>query len=115
MSLEQIRVGRDGNRIKVISKGRLILDVPHEAALEIGRAIIGKAKEAEELANPRQIIMDQAILFRSGFPLGLTNNRDIMSESIKTAMHDRDLRRFMPGGVRSQAVVGTPSLIQKEP
>lgn len=115
MSLEQIRVGRDGDRIKVISKGCLILDVPYEAALEIGRAIIGKAKEAEEFANPYKIIMDQAILFRTGFPLGLTNNRDIMSESIKTAMHDRDLRRFIPGGVRSKEVVGTPSLIQKEP
>lgn len=99
----------------MITNGRLVLDLPYEAALEIGRAMIGKAKQAEELANPHKIIMDQAILFRAGFPLGLTNNRDIMSESIKTAMHDRDLRRFMTGGVRSKEVVGTPSLIQKEP
>lgn len=115
MSLEQIRVGRDGKRIKVISNGRLLLDIPYEAALEIGRALIGKGKEAEELANPHKIIMDQALLIRSGFPLGLTNNRDVMKESIKEAVNNRDLRRYLPGGVKSQAVVGTPSLIQKEP
>jgi hypothetical protein len=40
---------------------------------------------SEEIAKAANIAQDQAILIRSGFPIGITDNRAIMKEAIKRA------------------------------
>jgi hypothetical protein len=109
-----VQIRAEGTRVLVVSDGRAILDLPWQAALSIARGLVAVARKAEEIAKAEQIVMDQAILTRAGAPFGLSNNPDIKKEAGKEAAWNTDLRRSMPGGVKSQEVFGTPTL-KKEP
>jgi len=113
--IREAKVKQNGTRVLVLIDGKLVLDLPWEAALDLSKGIRIQAKRAEELAKAPQIIQDQALIQRSGFPVGLTNNPDIQKEALKVAQHDRKLRRFLPGGIKSEGAVGTPTLIKKPP
>lgn len=115
MSIESVSIRQEGDRVLLIQNGRLVLDLPWQAALDVGRGICAKARLSEEHAKADSVITDQAILIRAGFPLGLTRQPHMIREAIKTANNDRKLRRYIPNGIRSQAVVGNPTLIQKGP
>jgi hypothetical protein len=45
-------------------------------------------------------------------PFGLTDNPVAQAEVAKEAAWNRELRRALPGGVRSSEVVGTPTVIR---
>ena len=109
------RVRQEGTRVLIISEGKLLLDLPWKAALEVSKGLRIAAKLAEEEVNVLKIIADQALIQRTGFPVGLTNNPAIQKEAMKEAVHNRDLRRALPGGIKSQSIVGTPTLIKKPP
>ena len=113
--IKDCRVRQEGTRVLIISEGKLLLDLPWRAALEISKGLRTAAKLAEEQAEALKIIQDQAVIQRAGFPVGLTDNPDIQKEALKVAQHDRKLRRFMPGGIKSEGAVGTPTLIKKPP
>jgi len=113
--IREAKVKQNGTRVLVLIDGKLVLDLPWEAALDLSKGIRIQAKRAEELAKAPQIIQDQAVIQRAGFPVGLTNNPDIQKEALKVAQHDRKLRKFMPGGIKSQGAVGTPTLIKRPP
>ncbi len=110
-----IRTRQEGLHVHVIASDRVVLDVPWDVALALAEDITRQARRAEELAKAEQIILDNAVLFRAGVPIGLSNNRDIMAETVKAAQFDPLLRRHMRGGIKSQSIVGTPVLIRKEP
>lgn len=96
--------------------GKVLLEVtpgllPPEAAREIARALLAKAVEAEEYARANQLILDAALLFRAGARFGLTSNPRILTEARKEAQSNRDLRRYLPGGIRSQEQIGRPTVL----
>src|SRR5262245_33039338 len=95
--------------------GRVVFEVGWRDALAIADAIRVQAKKAEEQDNAGQIIADQALLIRRGSPFGLTNRLDMLKEAVKEATWNRTLRRALPGGIKSTAVVGTPAIIQHPP
>jgi hypothetical protein len=95
-----------------LGNGKLMFDAPVLAAWDIWRATATQASLAEEHEKAEQIAKDNALLLRTGAPFGLSDNPKILEESVKIARDDRDLRRYLPGGVRSQAVLGTPTVIQ---
>ncbi len=101
-----------GERVLLIVDGRLVADMPWQAALNVSAALRNKAKLAEEIAQAEKIAQDQAILTRAGFPVGLSNHPKIKDEAAKIAAWDSKLRRYMPGGVKSKEVFGTPTIIQ---
>ena len=115
MSVESVIVRQEGDRVLVLQKGKALLDLPWEAALEVARALYSKGKLAEEQAKAGSVIMDQAILMRGGAPFGISNDPRIISEATKEAVHNRSLRRYMPGGVKSAEVVGAPTIIGGKP
>lgn len=104
----------DGDKVIVSFNQRMYLVLGHQAAAEVGKALIQCAKRAEEHAQAAQIIADSAILMRAGVPFSLSNNPKILAEAAKEAAWNRTLRRFMPGGVLSEEVVGTPTLIKEK-
>jgi hypothetical protein len=108
-------VRQDYDRVQLVVDGKLIADMPWQKALALADAIRAQAKRAEEWANAEAIAMDHAILLRAGFPIGLTNHPTIQAEAAKIAAWDSDLRRYMPGGIKSQEQVGTPAIIQHSP
>lgn len=105
------RVRAEGRNVVVIKGGRTVFDMPWDAALALARAIYAKAKEAEEFAHAEAIVLDQAILTRLGVPIGLSDNRDIQQAAGREAAWNSKLRRYLPGGVRSQEIFGTPTII----
>ena len=106
--MTQVRIRVVGPEVLVIVDDRAVLQCPWNAVLDIAHELIAKAREAEEYAKAENIIFDNALLIRSGAPFGLSNNRDIVAESVKEAGHNTTIRRHMPGGIKSETIVGAP-------
>ncbi len=108
---------RRGTDVALEVDGTTVFMADWSVALAIGQAIVAKAREAEEEAKASLIVADQALIVRSGLGnlFGLTNRLDIMRESVKEATWSRVLRRALPGGIKSTAVVGTPTIIKHPP
>ena len=104
------RVRHDAGRVLLEVDGKLIADMDWQAALNLSALIRSAGKEAEEYCHANRIIGDQALLQRLGVNMGLTSNPAILAEAGKEAAHNRDLRRYLPGGVRSQEQFGRPVL-----
>ncbi len=117
--IRQVSVRHDGTRVVLLERGKVIIELPWDAALDLSKAIHIQAKKAEEIAKAAKIIDDQAFLTRLGVPIGLTSNPAIKKEAAKEAAWNKALRKAIPpakaGGIKSQAVFGTPRLIQKRP
>ena len=112
---DQIRIQREGTRVLVVKNGVLVADLEWQAALDLGRGLTQVAHRAEEYANAEQIIFDQAILTRAGAPFGLTNNPILLAEAGKEAAWNKYLRRYMPHGIQSKGIVGTPAICMTKP
>ncbi len=112
MTTHTTTVRQSGARVTLVLDGAWLGDLPWQAALELAEALRTQAKRAEEWEKASQIAADQAVLLRAGIPIGLTSHPVIQAEAAKIAAWDRDLRRYLPGGVRSQSVVGAPSIHQ---
>ena len=84
--------------------------MPWHVALDIARALEKKARKAEEIAKAAGLIFDQALLIRTGAPLGFTDNPDIQSEAAKEAAHNSDLRKYLLGGVKGTEQFGSPNV-----
>jgi hypothetical protein len=109
-----VRVGQQAHHVVLEIDGHAT-DMPWEAAKQLGRALLTMAGKAEEYAKHAEIAFDQAILLRSGAPFGLTNNPDIQHEAAVEAASNRQLRRQMPGGIKSREALGTPTVLTGPP
>ena len=117
----------ENGRVIFIFNGKVVFGgaMPWEQADEIARHATRAARLAEEICKANQIIMDNALLQRSGaLPgIGLSDHPKIKDETIKEALHNRDLRRYLPpqkksvgngiGGIKSRGAVGAPSLTKR--
>jgi hypothetical protein len=110
MAIKEIQIVQEGDKVIFVYDGKA-LKMHWQSALQIARLIHKQAKKAEEDASALKIAGDHAILFRAGFPIGLTSRPDIQEEAEHLAQYDYNLRRYMPGGVKSQERVGTPTVI----
>lgn len=113
--MSSARIRQNADKVQIIKDGKLVMEMPWDAALEFTRAMRGVARLAETYAKANAVIIDHAILLRAGVPIGLTDGEKFHDEVAKEAAHNRDLRRYMPGGVKSKAIVGTPSVIRHKP
>ncbi len=103
------RVRDEGDQVVLILDGRPTEMTP-EAAIQIARALIAKARVVQERqpANAMRTIKDEALLLRAGIPLSISANPKIRAEAEKEAATDRDLRRYLPGGIKSEEHVSAP-------
>lgn len=108
--MRRVDIGCDGSDVVLTIDGVSTV-ISWEHADVIGRAILAKARQAEEQAKALQVIADGALLLRAGALIGLSNRPDIRSEIEHAAQYDSDLTRYMPGGVRSAEHFGVPSII----
>lgn len=114
--MREFTIRQDGQHVLLLVDGRLVgAPLPWDAALEIGRAIIEKARAAEEIAKVSGVISDQALLLRSGAPFGFTSHPAIQAEAAKEAQSNPKLRRALPGGIKSQEQLGKPTVIRHPP
>lgn len=108
---QAITIRREGTRVLLIVDGRAVAEMPWRKADELAVAIRSKARAAEEQEKALEVARDNAILLRAGVRIGLSDDPRIREETGKIAAWDRNLRRYMPGGIRSQELVGTPAVI----
>jgi hypothetical protein len=88
------------------------LDFQPQLARMLADALYRMSLLAEEHAKAEAIALDTAILYRSGAPFGLSNHPAIVDEAKKEAAWNTELRRCMPGGVKSEEAFGTPDVIR---
>jgi hypothetical protein len=111
-----VTVRQEGTSVLIFVDGQLVLDIPWDGALELSKALHIQAKRAEELAKAPQIVADQAILMRAGWPFAaLSARRDIIEEAGKEAAWNSDLRRYMANNLDPSGTVYPLTVIQKEP
>ena len=110
---DRLTIRTYGQRIMVLLDARQGFECGAAEALQIWGQFKHAARVAEERDAIEQIIYDHALLTRAGFSFGLTDNPAAQAEVEKEAAWNRDLRRALPGGVRSSEVVGTPTLIRE--
>ncbi|MDX1497054.1 MAG: hypothetical protein R3352_05835 [Salinisphaeraceae bacterium] len=86
--------------------------IPRQAAEQIARTLLAQCRILENAEDPQKTIMDQAILHRAGFAVGLTDNGKMLSEAHKEAQWNTELRRYMKGapGIKTSEIVGTPTI-----
>lgn len=113
MSQVRADIRAEGDRVVFAIEGRAYV-IPWQAALELGRALTTKGREAEEFAAANRIIADQALLERSGAPFALSNNRLIRSAARTAAQWDSLLRRYIKATPRPEQV-GVPTVITEPP
>lgn len=111
--MANLKIIQNGSKVGLVYNSNLVTEMPWEAALEAGRALIQVGRLAEEHEKASCIITDGAILFRKGIPIGLTDNPKIQEEIVKEASWGRMLRRFIPGGIKSRVLLGKPKIIQE--
>ena len=111
--MRNVRIHQEGPEVLLIIDGRA-LKMPWNVALDVGKAIIKKARSAEEIAKAESIIFDQALLIRTGAPLGFTDNPDIQAEAAKEAAHNPQLRKYLRGGVKATEQFGSPTICHTE-
>lgn len=113
--LQSLTIRREGTNVLLLAGGILIAEIPWRQADELCDAIRSKARLAEEEEKGESIAYDSAILMRAGVPFSFSNRADIIKEAMKEAAWNTNLRRYMPGGVRSKEAFGVPSVILHKP
>jgi hypothetical protein len=110
----KVNVRHDDGKVLVNLGDRVFLVLEPKAAFELAAALNQVGKLADEIVQAPRIARDSAMLMRAGAPFTLTRNLNILDLAKNVASWDRDLRRFMPG-IKSEEVVGSPTLIQEKP
>ena len=112
--LRDVRVRQDGTRVLLIVDGKTVLEGHWRQFDELARAFVIKARAAEEIDKAAAIVEDQALLFRAGARFGLTNHPRLRELAGNIAAWSTRLRRYLPGGIKSQEMFGTPTIIRKD-
>lgn len=111
----RVQFRQSGARLSLIVDGRLILEGHWSMFDELAAMMRSSARKAEEWDSAEAVARDNAILLRAGVPIGLSNNPAIRAETIKLAETDRDLRRYMPGGIGGKELFGRPTIFLEKP
>ncbi len=115
LSVGTLSVRCAGGDVLVLHNGQLLFTMPWKFASRLWSALVTKAREADEIAHADQIAYDGAILLRTGSPFGFTNHPKIQEEIVKEAVHNRNLRRYLPEGIKGTVVHGAPVICQLAP
>ncbi len=111
--IDQIRTVINNDQIVMLVNGQLTTSFPPEVARQIARALLSQAAIIENNRNPQKQIMDQAILMRAGFKLGLNSNKKLLDEASKEAQWNSELRRYIKAStasITSKEIFGTPTI-----
>jgi hypothetical protein len=108
--VSKVRFIQNGGRVLMLVDDKLSADLPWRAADVVAKALLSVSRLAEEWDDAERLAIDSAILLRAGVGFGLTDHPRIAGEARKEAVSNRQLRRYMPGGVKSREQFGKPSV-----
>jgi len=113
--LERLTVRQNGTEVLLLLNGRRVCSLPWGHGLQLARALTIQARRAEEIEKHEQVSFDHGLMQRTGAPFGLAFNRAIRQIGEHKAAWNRSLRRYLPGGVKSQEKLGTPTVRHAKP
>lgn len=105
-------VRQEGAKVRVNIDNHTFLELDPRAALEFARMLKSVARQADEWAHAERIVADSALLMRTGAPCTLSSHPTILDAARSEAAWNRDLRRYLPGGVKARGVFGTPNVVK---
>lgn len=111
---QKLTIHQEGSRVSLIVDGQRVLDMTWQQCLELGRALMYQARKAEELTKADQVIMDQAMLMRAGFPMRLATNNDMVKIAGNEAAWNSELRRHMPNNLEQYGVMFPPTVTKEK-
>jgi len=110
--MSTIRIRSDGTHVVLIDEtSGHYWKMPWNQADELAQQIRLVAREAEAIAKVEQITFDQAVVLRTGFPAGFTDDPRVHDAARKEAGWNDKIRRWFrktPDVRRSE--IGTPSV-----
>ncbi len=111
-----------GDKVIAVIDG-VATEFPWELADIFSRSLTINARKCEEYCKANQIIADNALMQRAGFPVGLSDNPIIKDETVKEALFGKNLRRLLPfwrkdvaigiESIKSRGSVGVPTLTKR--
>lgn len=107
---QEARVRHDGGVVLLVLNGK-VTKMPPDIAKQLAHVLRHHAAKADEYINANRIIADHALLTRAGFPVGLTDDPKMQDAVRQEAAWNSELRRALPGGVKSTEVFGVPKII----
>ncbi len=120
MTDHRVQCFPEGPKVMLVIDGKTT-EFPWELADIVSRSLTINARKAEEYCKANQIIADNALMQRAGFPIGLSDRPIIKAETIKEALWGRT-RKLLPwwskraiglGAIQSRGVVGAPTLTKR--
>lgn len=115
LQLGLIGAANDDRHVLITFGAADYINLERKIATQIAVWLMGAFRRLEELEQADRIAYDSAILLRAGSNFALSNDPRIIGEAVKEATHNRDLRRFMTEGVRSEVALGVPTIVVKPP
>lgn len=104
----------EGHKVLVNFDNKAFLEMGTRETRELITGLSRALRRAEEIEEAERLIKEGAICARAGLPFTLSNHPRILDEVRKEAATNRDLRRYMPGGVKAKELVGVPSVWRGE-
>lgn len=111
-AIRKVQVRQDGAKVFVNINDDTFLELEWQKADELAAALKACARLAEGHEKAAQVLLDTAFLMRSGAPFTLSNDPKLLDAARNAAAFDKTLRRQLPGGVKSQEVVGLPTILR---
>ena len=110
--IRKLNIRAEGNKVFVNINDDTFLELEWQKADEFAAALRATARVAESHQKAARIIADSALLMRGGAPFSLSNDPRVLDAARNEAAWNRDLRRQLPGGVKSDEVLGLPTIIR---
>lgn len=107
---QEATVRHEGGDVLLVLNGK-VTKMPPSVAKQLAQVLRHHAAKADEYIHANRIIADHALLTRAGFPVGLSDNPRIKDQVRQEAAWNSELRKALPGGVKSREVFGVPKLI----
>jgi hypothetical protein len=114
LRLRRYRRDVDEASIVIEHMGQIFCELPFSKACDLADALQAQARKVEEEEKHEQVAFDEAVLFRSGAPFGLSDDKYIQKEAVNEALFNPQLTRNLPS-INSQEVFGTPEVIRHKP
>jgi hypothetical protein len=109
-AIRKVQLRAEGARVFVNINDDTFLELEWQKADEVAAALKACARLAEGHEKAEQVLKDTAFLMRSGAPFTLSNDPRLLDAAKNEAAFDKDLRRQLPGGVKSREVFGLPTI-----
>jgi hypothetical protein len=111
---QEVSIRQDGPRVIVAFKGKELL-MSAASARQIAHGLLFQAGKAEEIEQRERAVFDQAILYRTGAPMGLLHDVSLDRQAMTEAAWNSKLRRYIPASVKAKGRLGVPTIISHPP